>query len=62
MIWLIGKPNDSVTSNQALEPEDLAFLDSERALSICVRDICVFCLLRSDFRLVMKLVFLVLVF
>ena len=41
-IWLIGKPNDSVTSNQALEPKDLALLDSERALSMCVRDICVF--------------------
>ena len=41
MIWLIGKPNDSVTSNQYLEPKDLAFLDSERALSISIRDICV---------------------
>ena len=25
-----------------LEPKDLAFLDSEMDLSICVRDICVF--------------------
>ena len=39
---MIGKPNDSVTSNQALEPKDLALLDSERALSMCVMDICVF--------------------
>ena len=39
---LIGKPNDSVTSKQALEPEDLAFLDSERALSINVKDVGVF--------------------
>ena len=42
MIWPIGEPNDDVTSNQALEPEDLAFLDSERALSICLKDIGVF--------------------
>ena len=42
MIWLIGKPNDSVTSNQSLEPKNLAFLDSERALSIFVRDMYVF--------------------
>ena len=42
MIWPIGNPNDDVTSNQYLEPEDLAFLESERALSICIRDICVF--------------------
>ena len=54
MIWPIGEPNDYVTSNQALDPEDLAFLDSERALSIGVRDICVFAYLYSDFRLVMK--------
>ena len=54
MISLIGKPNDSVTSNQSLEPKDLAFLDSERDLSICVRDICVFASCVSDFRLVMK--------
>ena len=42
MIWLIGEPNDDVTSNQALEPKDLAFLDSERALSICVKDVGMF--------------------
>ena len=42
MIWPIGEPNDDVTSNQVLEPKDLAFLDSERALSICVKDIGVF--------------------
>ena len=57
MIWLIRKPNDSVTSNQSLEPKDLAFLDSERALSIFVRDICVFAYCVLDFRLVMKYVF-----
>ena len=57
MIWPIGEPNDNVTSNQALEPKDLAFLDLERALSICVRDICVFAYLYSNFRLVMKYVF-----
>ena len=54
MIWPIGEPNDDVTSNQALEPKDLAFLDSERALSICVRDIFVFAYCVIDFRLVMK--------
>ena len=54
MIWLIGKPNDSVTSNQSLDPKDLAFLDSESALSICVRDVCVFAYCVLDFRLVMK--------
>ena len=42
MIWPIGEPNDDVTSNQALEPKDLALLDSERALSICVKDFGVF--------------------
>ena len=42
MIWPIGEPNDDVTSNQALEPKDLAFLDSERALSISVKDVGVF--------------------
>ena len=42
VIWPIGQPNDNVTSNQALEPKDLAFLDSERALSICVEDVGVF--------------------
>ena len=54
MIWSIGEPNDDVTSNQALEPKDLAFLDSERALSICVKDIGVFSYGVSDIRLVMK--------
>ena len=57
MIWPIGEPNDDVTSNQALEPKDLAFLDSERALSICARDICVFAYYVYDFRLVMEYVF-----
>ena len=42
MIWPIGEPNDDVTSNQALEPKDLAFLESERALSINVKDVGVF--------------------
>ena len=37
-----------------LEPKDLAFLDSERALSIFVRDIYVFASRVSDFMLVMK--------
>ena len=54
MIWLIGKPNDSVTSKKSLEPKDVALLDLERALSICVRDICVFAYCVTNFRLVMK--------
>jgi len=57
VIWLIGKPNDSITSNQSLEPKDLAFLDLERALSICAKDVNLFAFDVSDFRLVVKVCF-----
>ena len=39
-----------------LEPKDLAFLDSESALSICAKDANLFAFYVSDFRLVVKCV------